>query len=138
VIIYDLQCENDHKFEGWFKDREAFERQKDEKLINCPVCASSNITMLPSSLSIVGKKACESTEKKAKSIPAHAMFRMLNEYLEKSFEDVGDQFADSAVKIHRGEAPKRNIRGTTTKEQEEALSDEGVPYIKIPVIKFDS
>ena len=30
MIIYDLKCKKNHKFEGWFKDRTAFEEQKNE------------------------------------------------------------------------------------------------------------
>jgi hypothetical protein len=48
LIIYDLKCENGHKFEGWFRDRKAFEEQKTQRLIACPVCGSSNSDLLPS------------------------------------------------------------------------------------------
>ncbi|MDD2672363.1 MAG: DUF1178 family protein, partial [Syntrophales bacterium] len=56
MIIYDLRCVKNHGFEGWFKDRSAFEEQKSEKLIACPVCGSSDVAMVPSSISILGKE----------------------------------------------------------------------------------
>ena len=31
MIIYDLKCRDGHKFEGWFKDRGAFEEQNGAK-----------------------------------------------------------------------------------------------------------
>jgi hypothetical protein len=51
---------------------------------------------------------------------------------------VGDRFAEVALKIHRGEESKRNIRGITTDKEEVTLREEGVEFVKIPVPKFDS
>ena len=56
MIIYDLKCRDGHKFEGWFKDRSAFEEQKAKTLIACPVCGIDDVTMIPSSVTIVGKE----------------------------------------------------------------------------------
>ena len=51
---------------------------------------------------------------------------------------MGDRFAEVAIRIHQGEEEKRNIRGTTTKDEEETLREEGINFIKIPAPKFDS
>jgi hypothetical protein len=48
---------------------------------------------------------------------------------------VGVDFAKEALKIHFGESKKRNIRGTTTAEEETLLKTEGVPFLKIPIVK---
>ena len=48
-------------------------------------------------------------------------------------EDVGDRFADEARKMHHGEAEERGIRGQATREQAEALADEGIPVFSLPV-----
>ncbi|MCK7508188.1 MAG: DUF1178 family protein [Desulfobacterales bacterium] len=37
-----------------------------------------------------------------------------------------------------GDEEKRNIKGTTTPQEEEALKEEGVSFIKIPLPKMDS
>jgi len=42
------------------------------------------------------------------------------------------------LKIHYGEEEKRNIKGTSTPEEEETLKEEGVQFIKIPLPKMDS
>jgi hypothetical protein len=55
VIIYDLKCEKGHTFEGWFKDQQTWTFQNSQKLVSCPVCNSSNIEMIPSSITIMGK-----------------------------------------------------------------------------------
>jgi len=41
-------------------------------------------------------------------------------------EDVGDRFPEEARRIHYGEAAERGIRGRATREDAEALHDEGI------------
>ena len=48
-------------------------------------------------------------------------------------EDVGARFAEEARKIHYGEAEHRNIRGQASREETEALLDEGVEILPLPV-----
>jgi hypothetical protein len=42
------------------------------------------------------------------------------------------------MKIHCGEEEARNIKGTTTHQEEETLREEGVQFFKVPVVKLDS
>lgn len=48
-------------------------------------------------------------------------------------EDVGPQFAEEARKIHYGESQARHIRGQATREETEALLDEGIEVLALPV-----
>ncbi|RZL10337.1 MAG: DUF1178 family protein [Rubrivivax sp.] len=48
-------------------------------------------------------------------------------------EDVGQRFADEARAIHQGDAPSRLIRGQASVEQAEALRDEGIEVLALPV-----
>ena len=136
VIIYDLKCEKNHIFEGWFNDRTAFEEQKKKKLVTCPVCESSNIDIAPSSITVMGKKTGDLSKNNTDISPMKAL-QMFHEYMDKTFEDVGSKFAEVALKIHFGEEDSRNIKGTTTKNEETVLEEEGVPFVKIPIPKFD-
>jgi hypothetical protein len=43
MIHYQLCCDAEHEFDGWFKDSDNFDRQAARKLISCPVCASTKI-----------------------------------------------------------------------------------------------
>ena len=63
------------------------------------------------------------------------VLQLVNEYIEKHFEDVGANFYKEALKIHYGEAEKRNIKGTATTEEEVILKEEGIPFVKVPNIK---
>jgi hypothetical protein len=138
VIIYDLKCKKNHKFEGWFKDRSNFEEQKISKLITCPVCGGSDVDMVPSTVAIMGKDLKEPRRGDVTEVSAMKMLQALNEYIGKNFEDVGEKFAEVALKIHHGDEERRNIKGTTTPREEETLREEGVDFVKIPVPKFDS
>jgi len=138
VIIYDLKCENGHTFEGWFKDRETWVSQNSRKLIACPICNGTQVEIVPSSITIMGKNSRPENKLPNKEISPAAAIRMLHQYIDKNFEDVGDKFAEVALKIHYGEEEKRNIKGTSTAEEEENLKEEGVKFIKIPAIKLDS
>jgi len=138
VIIYDLKCEKGHKFEGWFKDRSAFENQKSQRLITCLVCGSSDVEMIPSAMSITARDTKTSYRENVKELSTPRAIKLFHEYLDKNFDDVGKKFADIALKMHHGEEEKRNIKGTTTENEEDILREEGVQFFKIPVPKFDS
>jgi hypothetical protein len=138
MIIYDLKCEKGHKFEGWFKDRSAFENQKSQKLITCPVCGNADVEMVPSTISIMAKDVRTSKRGSAEEFSLPRALGLFREYLNKNFDDVGPKFAEVALKIHQGEEEKRNIKGTTTENEEVTLREEGVQFFKIPVPKFDS
>ena len=138
MIIYDLKCEKGHKFEGWFKDRNAFENQKSKRLITCPVCGNSDVEMIPSTLSIMARDTKAINKENVEELSMPRAIKLFHEYLNKNFDDVGKNFADIALKMHHGEEEKRNIKGTTTESEEDILREEGVHFFKIPVTKFDS
>lgn len=138
MIIFDLKCENGHKFDGWFKDRQAFIEQNSQKLVACPICNSCGVDIVPSSVTIMGKDSRAAGKAEEKEISPGKALQMLHQYIDKNFEDVGNKFAEVALKIHFGEEEKRNIKGTTTPQEDDNLREEGVQFIKIPVPKMDS
>jgi hypothetical protein len=48
-------------------------------------------------------------------------------------EDVGERFADEARRIHYGEVAERGIRGQATPDEREALLDEGIEVMPLPL-----
>lgn len=137
MIVYDLRCDRGHKFEGWFQDRQAFDAQKQGRLISCPICGSVEAEIVPAAVNVVGRDSRPVTNDNKGEISPMRYFEQLNRQLERCFDNVGDRFAEIAFRIHYGEEERRNIRGTTTKQEEEALREEGVPFVKIPLPKFD-
>lgn len=138
MIIYDLKCEKGHSFEGWFKDQQTWTLQNSQKLVTCPVCNSSNIEMIPSSITIMGKDSRVAGKLQENKLSPAGALKMLHQYIDKNFEDVGDKFAEIALRIHYGDEEKRKIKGTSTPQEEENLKEEGVQFIKVPFLKMDS
>ncbi len=50
----------------------------------------------------------------------------------RNTEDVGERFPEEARKIHYDEAEKRSIRGKASREEAEALSEEGIDFSQLP------
>jgi hypothetical protein len=147
--VLDLRCSHGHGFEGWFASNEAFESQLADGLVECPVCADTRIVKLLSAprLNLGNAKApaeaAAAASPSASSAPAKAQapaeqspearwMRAVREVLAKT-EDVGDRFADEARRMHYGEAEERGIRGQATREQTEALLEEGIPVMALPI-----
>ena len=136
MIVYDLECANGHTFEGWFRDRKAYEEQTTEKLIVCPVCSDTSVVAVPSRFSVkVGPNPSERDDQKPED---RAMVEKTLEFLENNFEDVGANFAPEALKMHYDVTEKRNIRGTSTKAEEKMLKEEGIKFLKLPIPRLDS
>jgi hypothetical protein len=135
MIAYDLQCGNGHCFEGWFEDAETFEKQCSKGLVSCPVCDDTNVVRLPSTFAIKGVKRSALDQPPVPKSPAEAevMARAVVDYVEKNFDNVGSDFAKEALKIHYGASEPRNIRGSSTPQEEETLRQEGVEFIKFPL-----
>lgn len=43
VRVFDLQCQLNHVFEGWFGSEEDYQQQKQRGLLQCPICNSHEI-----------------------------------------------------------------------------------------------
>lgn len=134
MIAFDLICCNGHKFECWFKNNDSFEEQKSYGVITCPVCRETHVEKALTSFGIRkhgSRREAENAEKTP--VPIQEVLRGLRDFIDKNFEDVGLNFASEALKIHYGEAEKRNIRGMTLPNEEKVLEEEGVPFMKIPL-----
>lgn len=61
--VLDLQCSQQHSFEGWFGSEDDFQSQLTRSLVQCPMCGSSDITKKLSAPRFnLGKSAAPSTE----------------------------------------------------------------------------
>ena len=50
-----------------------------------------------------------------------------------STEDVGDRFPEEARRIHYGEVEERGIRGRASSEDADALREEGIEVMALPL-----
>jgi hypothetical protein len=134
MIVFDLQCSDDHVFEGWFEDGKAFDDQKKKNLISCPVCNDTNVFKKLSTFGL----AKQSSNNNVRDIATRqeilaGIGEKIIDYVKNNFDDVGCDFAKEALKIHYGVSEPRNIKGISTKEEEKQLKEEGIPILKIPI-----
>ncbi|WP_321874460.1 DUF1178 family protein [Burkholderia ubonensis] len=129
--VLDLQCPHGHRFEGWFASADEFEAQLSRKLVECPVCGATEISRMPSAPRLNLSGATQAKPADPRALQAQVM-RALREVLEKT-ENVGERFAEEARRIHYNEAPVRSIRGVTTPEDAQALVEEGIDVMPLPI-----
>ena len=151
--VYNLACPLDHRFEGWFASEEDYLAQQDKSMLTCPVCDSAEITRMPSAPHIAKPSSTElaipktevehvssgvvaltgSDHSQLEAQVQAAFLKGMRELMGRS-EDVGDSFADEARKIHYKESPERSIRGQTTLDEAEALREEGIDVLSMPMM----
>jgi hypothetical protein len=137
MIVFDLVCAQGHRFEGWFASGDAFAEQQGKKLVRCPMCDDQHVERLPSARVRVpkGETAVDAPkppdmQEVGAGLPPDLLVK-LREIVKKT-EDVGERFPEEARKIHYNESPQRAIRGRATKEDAEALRDEGIEFQTLP------
>lgn len=131
MIAFDLQCRNNHTFEGWFEDSKAYEEQQKKGLIACPVCNDTNVFKVLSTFAIKSSNPLPKIDGNA--IALGKITKEIADYVENNFDNVGADFSKEALKIHYGVSEPRNIRGVSTKAEEKTLKEEGVHFFKVPM-----
>ena len=129
--VYNLCCEQTHRFEGWFSSEDDFISQSDRLLIECPVCNSSSIKRLPSAPRL-NLSSVHSQDTNAGNTHHEKWMEIAREVIAHT-EDVGDRFAEEARRIHYREIPARGIRGVASPEEREALAEEGIEALAFPL-----
>ncbi len=154
MICYRLRCDSEHDFEGWFRTGLDFDDQASAGLIGCPICGSASVERALMAPAVVGssKRRREAAgpalegdviapDKRPKvpdgEMPAalRALLTRMRQEIERNCDHVGREFADQAIKMHRGETEKRAIYGETTEIEREVLAEEGVEVALVPWIK---
>ena len=138
MIVFDLICQNDHEFESWFQNSDAFDKLAKAGHVSCPVCGDTEISKSLMAPAVSGTKK-KSGDKMAVSAQAAQQMgqyieavKEMREQVEKNCDYVGDKFPEEARKMHYGEAETRNIYGEASDSEAEALKDEGVEVQRIP------
>ena len=134
MIVYDLLCDNAHRFEGWFASADAFAHQHEAGQLVCPVCGSSSVHKPPSA-PYVQTGGSDASPQSVMANPEflESMRRKFVDFILQNTEDVGSRFPDEARAIHNGEAAERAIRGQASAEDARQLRDEGIEVMTLPV-----
>ena len=130
--VLDLRCANGHGFEGWFATDDEFMAQNGRGLVECPLCADKVIGRMPSAPRLNLSGAREPVAKPQAADLQAAWLETVRRVVANT-EDVGDRFAEEARRIHYGEEPARGIRGQVTAREREALREEGIETMSIPL-----
>ena len=140
--VLDLHCSQTHVFEGWFASEEDFQSQLARGLLECPLCGDKAITRRLSAPRLnLGAAAAPPAGEGGKTVPVAALppeelqaaWLQMARRVMAATEDVGERFTEEARRIHYGEASQRAIRGQATREQTQALLDEGIPVTPLPI-----
>ncbi|MBT3359266.1 MAG: DUF1178 family protein [Rhodospirillales bacterium] len=135
MILYQLKCADEHQFEAWFKDAASFDEQSALGDILCPYCGSTHVRKAPMAPHLAkGEAKAEAVESRASEV-ATQIFQAsekLRKHVEENCDNVGDEFAEEARKIHYGESDERGIYGSATEEEAADLNEEGIEYYQIP------
>ncbi|MEY4561454.1 MAG: hypothetical protein RLZZ618_731 [Pseudomonadota bacterium] len=143
--VLNLRCAHEHGFEGWFGSEEDFQSQFDRGLVECPLCADKTITRLPTAPRLNVSRSREvapvnpfaSEELPASATPeAHtlqALWQRAVQHVLASTDDVGERFVEEARRMHYGETEERAIRGSASRADAEALQEEGIEVMTLPL-----
>ena len=149
--VLDLECAQGHAFEGWFASEDEFQSQREGSLIACPLCSDTAVTKRLSAPRLnlgrgggaperansgVAPESDGGAASEVAALPRQAMqaawMQMVRRVMAQT-EDVGERFAEEARRMHYGESAERGIRGQATAEQTEALLDEGIAVMPLPI-----
>ncbi|SFC98877.1 hypothetical protein SAMN04515619_11869 [Collimonas sp. OK412] len=153
--VYNLACDQNHRFEGWFASEEDFVTQSAAQQIVCPVCDSFKVGKLPSAphlnLSAARPNASRpgaarpdaarpdpaGAGEQRQGSPAMAQFQQrlqdMARHVIENTEDVGEGFTEEARRIHYKEVPEHGIRGVASPQQCQELAEEGIEVFQLPL-----
>ena len=138
MILYDLTCPDEHRFESWFRNSGAVDKLIKAGQVVCPVCGSKKVHKAPMAPRLAKVSPSEVAAADQKGELAAAMekvatsYNNLRETIEKNYEHVGSKFSEEARKIHYGETKKRSIYGDASQKETAELRDEGIEVHQIP------
>lgn len=144
MIVFDLCCDDGHRFEGWFGSSEDFAAQQSGGLVNCPQCGSAAIDKAPMAPAVPRKGNQQvAVRPEGKQVMARGpmppevteAFRQLAQAQARALAGsqwVGDHFAEQSRAMHYGERDPETIHGQATAEEAQELFDEGIPVAPLP------
>ena len=128
MIRYALLCDQEHEFEAWFSNSDAFDTQNERGLVECPQCGSTEVRKAVMSPAISTSRRREATPQ----AHAAAVAAKVKAHIRTHYDYVGEDFASEARAIHKGDKPQRLIYGEVSADEGESLREEGVPVAPLP------
>src|SRR5690349_1002544 len=130
MIRYALACDKAHAFESWFPSSDAYDAQRAQGFVTCPLCGSAEVEkqIMAPSVARTDKARALSIDAPAPAQPApeadqpqpvaflaereqalRVMLKAFREHVTRDADYVGPRFAEVARKMHYGEIEHRSI-----------------------------
>jgi hypothetical protein len=135
MIRYALTCGRGHDFEAWFSSSSDYDLQVEAHAVTCPTCGSADVRKAPMAPAVKRSRAIEQSNDRRRR--TYAFLKNLRAHLKQNAEHVGPAFPEEARKMYYGETEPRSIYGEATREEAEALYEEGIPAVPLPVLPED-
>ncbi len=166
MIVFDLSCDNSHRFECWFRSSGDFADQKARELLICPTCGSGAVDKAPMAPAVPAKGNRNTSGEKPiarrgaprpQAMANHPMVPGISPELAPKLarafatiakaqakalaksEWVGDRFADEVRSMHYGEKAEALVHGRASKGDARDLLEEGIAVapLLVPVAPPD-
>jgi len=141
MIKFSLICHQNHEFESWFQDNEAFEELNSRGAVECPHCGSTQVNKAIMSPFVAARTRMDKSQGEGASAQIaladqhqhmRQQIRALHEHVTQNAENVGAAFAEEARKQHFGEAEPKAIYGKASMDDVSDLLDEGIAVFPLP------
>ena len=153
--VLDLHCAHLHNFEGWFASEDDFQSQLSRQLVSCPLCGDTAVQKKLSAprLNLSSARGEQEAQKSTEVVPVdsnpivpspqevanldtnqlQAAWMQMVRHVVANTEDVGTKFSEEARKMHYGETEERGIRGRVSVDETQALLEEGIHVMPLPL-----
>lgn len=156
LIKYTLRCDQNHEFEGWFRNSEDCEAQARDGHLYCPTCGSTAIAKSLMAPRVSGTRSQNTENTTSQTSPADGlrqpvalgaasqdqtklqeMLRAVRDHVVANSDYVGDKFAEEARKMHFKETEPRGIYGEATSDEVVSLAEDGIDCLPLPRLPKD-
>ena len=143
MIRYALDCADGHRFDSWFPDSAAYDKQQKRGLVACPDCGSTRVEKSVMAPAVLGGDRDGSALPAAEPVEVlmddrrrkvREMIGRVRREIEANTDDVGGRFPEVARAIHEGEERERPIRGRASPAEAKALVEDGVSILPVPTL----
>ncbi len=164
MIKYRLICAEQHEFDSWFADSAAYDALAAAGQLSCAVCGSPEVKKAimapavqtrrarppeaaavapaPSAGAPAAADAPTPAAAMSSAMPVErkmlAMMRAVAQHVRETHSYVGDKLPEEARKMHYGETEERPVYGDASRQDVEALAEEGIDLIPLPMPRDDA
>lgn len=111
MIVFDLKCNHDHTFEGWFRSSQDYDAQSDRDMIECPACGSADVTkaIMAPNVASKGNRKTDTTETvsiKPQAVAKSNMIMTEDDSVQTAIapdlpQELHDQMEELFAKVHK-------------------------------------